>query len=82
MALLEGGVVDTTTDIVDNYASSAEMGSIIDLITKATKGTFEIATSAFEFLMSNPLCAFMVGTGFAWSALSLVRKGLKVAKRT
>lgn len=82
MALLESGVVDTAGDVATNYASLTEMTSVIDLITKATKGTFSIATSAFEFLMANPLCAFMVGSGFAYSALSLIRKGLRVAKRT
>lgn len=65
---------------MDN-TSSADIGAIITLIKAAVSGVFDIASSAFTFLMSNPLAAFMVGSGFAFTALSCIRKALRVAKR-
>lgn len=58
------------------------MGGVIELIKQAVEGVFDIAGSAFSFLMANPLAAFMVGSGFAFTALSCIRKALRVAKRT
>lgn len=55
---------------------------VIDIIETSVSGVFEIAGSAFTFLISNPLAAFMVGSGFAFTALSCIRKALRVAKRT
>lgn len=60
-------------------ASSIE--SVITVIKSAVSGVFDIATSAFDFLLSTPLCAFMVGSGFAFTGLSLVRKALRTGKR-
>lgn len=63
-------------------AETADVSSVITLIKTSVSGVFEIAGSAFSFLISNPLAAFMVGTGFAFTALGVVRKGLKTAKRS
>lgn len=60
----------------------ADVGSIITLMKQGVSGVFEIASSAFNFLMSNPLCAFMVCVGFGSVALSLVRKAIRVSKRS
>lgn len=56
--------------------------SIVTLIKEGVTGVFDIAGSAFTFLISNPLAAFMVSVGFAFTALSCIRKALKVAKRS
>lgn len=74
-------VADTASDVVQNAASGLELKSIIPVIKDAVTGVFEIAGSGFNFLFQNPLCAFMIGSGFAFSALGLVRKALKTAKR-
>ena len=56
--------------------------SIVTLVKEGVTGVFDIAGSAFTFLISNPLAAFMVSVGFAFTALSCIRKALKVAKRS
>lgn len=61
---------------------SAGISSVIDLIKEGVSGVFDIASSAFSFLISNPLAAFMLSSGFAFTALSCIRKALKVAKRS
>ncbi len=67
-----GGAVDTFVDV----------NAIIALVKTGVAGVFDIASSAFGFLMDNPLCAFMVCVGFASVALSMVRRSLRIAKRT
>lgn len=62
--------------------ATSTVPGVIELIKTSVTGVFEIAGSAFSFLMANPLAAFMVGGGFAFTALSIIRKGLKVAKRS
>lgn len=66
---------------VTDAVNTVEVGGVITLIKTAVTGVFDIAGSAFTFLMSNPLAAFMVGSGFAFTALSCIRKALRVAKR-
>lgn len=63
-------------------ASSADVSSVLPMIKEGVTGVFDIASSAFNFLLSTPLSAFMIGAGFAFSALGLARKALRVAKRT
>lgn len=69
-------------EVVDTAIEKVDLAAVISLIKQAVTGVFDIAGSAFTFLMSNPLAAFMVGGGFAFTALSCIRKALKVAKRT
>ncbi len=69
-------------DVVDGVKTYADVGSIITLMKQGVTGCFEIAGSAFGFLMDNPLCAFMVCVGFASVALGLVRKAIRVSKRS
>ena len=66
---------------VESAVGQVQVGGVITLIKEAVTGVFDIAGSAFTFLMSNPLAAFMVGSGFAFTALSCIRKALRVAKR-
>lgn len=63
-------------------ASTTDVSSVITLIKTGVSGVFEIAGSAFSFLMNNPLAAFTVAVSFAFTGLSVIRKGLKVAKRS
>ena len=72
---------ETTSQVVENTATKIELSSVLSLIKEAVSGVFDIAGSAFNFMYQNPLCAFMIGSGFAFSALGLVRKALKTAKR-
>lgn len=65
-----------------NMATSSDVTNILDVVKTGVSGVLEISSSAFGFLMSNPLCAFMVTIGFAYTALGLVRRGLRIAKRT
>lgn len=68
-------------DVVEAVNTYANVGAVITLIKQGVSGVFEIASSAFGFLMDNPLCAFMVCVGFGSVALGLVRKAIRVAKR-
>lgn len=68
-------------DVVEAAKTYADVGAVITLIKQGVSGVFEIASSAFGFLMDNPLCAFMVCVGFGSVALGLVRKAIRVAKR-
>lgn len=63
-------------------ATTTDVNSVLSLIKTSVTGVFEIASSAMHFLLDTPLSAFMIGAGFAFSALGLAHKGLRVAKRT
>ncbi len=67
---------------VNTMSTSAEITSIIDIVKTGVSGVFDIAGSAFDFLMANPLCAFMVCVGFGSVALGFVRRALRVSKRS
>lgn len=62
-------------------ATTWDMAAVISCISDAMAGIFEMAGTAFDFLIGNPLCAFMIGGGFCFVALGLVRKALRTAKR-
>lgn len=62
--------------------TSATITTVGETITTGVEQAFNIATKAFDFLMGNPLCSLMVGVGFAYTALSLIRRGIRVAKRS
>lgn len=80
--VLENGIGSTIDNVVESGEANINVSAILPMIKTAVGGVFDIATSAFSFLLSTPLCAFMVGSGFAFSALGLARKALRVAKRT
>lgn len=69
-------------EAVEAAKTYADVGAIITLMKQGVAGVFEIAGSAFNFLMANPLCAFMVCVGFGSVALGLVRKAIRVSKRS
>ncbi len=62
--------------------ANVDVSGIITLVKTGVSGVFDISSSAFGFLMDNPLCAFMVCVGFGSVALSFVRKAIRIAKRT
>lgn len=79
----EAGASDVLENGVgSNVESAVEVGSILPMIKAGVTGVFDIASSAFNFLLSTPLSAFMLGSGFAFTSLSLTRKALKVSKRS
>lgn len=69
-------------DIIESGSSTLSLGALIELVGTGVAGVFDMATSAFGFLFNNPLCAFMLCVGFGYTALSIVRKALRVAKRS
>lgn len=62
--------------------TTTTVATVGETITTGVEQAFNIASKAFDFLMNNPLCSLMVGVGFAYTALSLIRKGIRVAKRS
>lgn len=74
-------MVSSAGDVVEAVNTYKDVGAIITLMKQGVTGVFEIASSAFGFLMSNPLCAFMVCVGFGSVALGLVRKAIRISKR-
>lgn len=77
LMLSEGGA----GEVVDAVNTYADVGAIITLMKQGVSGVFDIASSAFSFLMGNPLCAFMVCVGFGSVALGLVRRAIRISKR-
>lgn len=62
--------------------AAVTLDTIISNVTTAVGGVFNLASEGFNFLLSNPLCFLMIGSGFAFTAFGLVRRALRVAKRT
>ncbi len=62
-------------------STEAEVSGVLPMLKAGVSGVFDMATSAYDFLLSAPLCAFMIGSGFAFMALGLVRKALRIGKR-
>lgn len=60
---------------------AVERDTLIE-IEEGVSIAFDIASKAFDFLIANPFCALMLGVGFAYTALSLIHRGVKTAKRT
>ncbi len=77
---MSSAVVEGVGDAVDAVGQRISMSAIIDTIKSGIGGVFEIAGQAFDFLIDNPLCALMLVTGFAYTGLSLVKRGLRIAK--
>lgn len=63
-------------------AASVDLSTILTNVTTAVGGIFNLASEGFSFLTSNPLCFLMIGSGFAFTAFGLVRRALRIAKRT
>lgn len=80
--MAEAGESVLENGVGTNAESAVEVASILPMIKAGVMGVFDIATSAFNFLLSTPLSAFMLGSGFAFTALSLARKALRVSKRS
>lgn len=71
----------TASNVVDNVQTSVDVSTFIPVVKTSVEAVFDMGTSAFNFLFDNPLCGFIMGAGFAFTALGLVRKALRVSKR-
>lgn len=60
----------------------AEVVPVGTTVTESVVTVFSIAGKAFDFFLGNPLCALVLGVSFAFAALSLIRRGMAVAKRS
>lgn len=63
------------------FTAPSSVGDTVSEITTAADGIFKLASRAFSFMLSNPLCFLMIGSGFCFTALGLARKALRAAKR-
>lgn len=79
LALIDGSVGET---VVDTVTEHIDLAAMLTIMKSGVAGVFSLASSAFDFLIDNPLCAFMVCIGIAYTSLSIVRKALRTAKRT
>lgn len=65
-----------------NYAVSGSGGGGGELrISDEVSIVFDIASKAFDFLMFNPLIALCLGVSFGFTGFTLIRKGMRTAKR-
>lgn len=62
--------------------SSATISGIISDVNTASTGFFKIGTSAFDLILSNPVCFLFLGTGFCFTALGLARKAMRASKKS
>lgn len=79
LALIDGNVGDT---VVDTVTEHIDLAAMLTIMKSGVSGVFSLASSAFDFLIDNPLCAIMVCIGFAYTALSIVHKAIRTAKRS
>lgn len=64
------------------FEAPKTVSATVQEITEASGGIFDLGTNAFSFMLSNPLCFLMIGSGFCYTALGLARKALRASKRT
>lgn len=69
------------SEVTETVSNTIDMAQIITLLRQGVTGVFDIASQAFNFIATNPLCMFMMGCGFAGVALGIIRKAIRVAKR-
>lgn len=62
-------------------STSTDLATIIDNTTTATTGMFDLAGSAFGFLVGSFICFVFLGVGFVILGFKLVRKAVKTSKR-
>ena len=69
-------------EVVEVVTNGIDMAQLITLLKQGVTGVFDISSQAFGFIASNPLCVFFMGCGFAGVALAVIRKAIRVAKRS
>ncbi len=62
------------------FTAPTSVGDTVKEISTAAGGIFDLAKDAFSFMLSNPLCFLMIGSGFCFTALGLARRALRTAK--
>lgn len=60
---------------------SVDKNSVAANISTGLNTGFTIGTSAFNFLMVNPLSSTVIGIGFCSVALYIIKRALRVSKR-
>ncbi len=63
------------------FTAPTDVGGVVTQVTEAAGGIFGLASEAFKFMLSNPLCFLMIGAGFCFTAMGLARKALRISKR-
>ena len=78
----EGGVFMPYITLISEagFTAPTDMASTVSNVKTATEGLFGIASSAFSFMLSNPLCFLMIGVGICFSSLKLARSALRASK--
>ncbi|MBE6889640.1 MAG: hypothetical protein E7485_06465 [Ruminococcaceae bacterium] len=61
--------------------TAVDTSTVMDKVTAGLEGGFTMGTKAFNFLMDNPLTSFIIGIGFCYTALGIIRRALRVSKR-
>lgn len=74
------GVINMISDV--SFTAPTDVAGTISQVTEAAGGIFDLAKEAFNFMLSNPLCFLMIGSGFCFTALGLARRALRASKRT
>lgn len=64
------------------FTAPTDVGGTVTQVAEAAGGIFDLAKEAFSFMLSNPLCFLMIGSGFCFTALGLARRALRASKRT
>lgn len=81
MAMLNA-VLASEAGVSADFTAPTNVKDTVSQITDAAGGIFDLGTKAFSFMLSNPLCFLMIGSGFCFTALGLARKALRASKRT
>lgn len=63
-------------------SSSGSIGDIISDVNTASSGLFKMGTSAFDLMLSNPICFLFLGSGFCFTALGLARNAMRASKKS
>lgn len=65
-----------------SFTAPTDVDGTVKQVATAAGGIFDLAKEAFSFMLSNPLCFLMIGSGFCFTALGLARRALRASKRT
>lgn len=69
------------TDLLVISAEAATNETVANAITNGVQTGFTLGGEAFNFIMANPLSATVVGIGFCYVALGIIKRALRVSKR-
>lgn len=69
------------TNLLVMSAEAATEASVANSISDGVNVGFTLGTEAFNFIMANPLSSTVVGIGFCYVALGIIKRALRVSKR-